>query len=121
MPVTVIPSMRFQPAVTIWGMARAKARRIASEVGPVSELPKVVAAGKRAFKNEPSGFTTFSGRSNPALCGTSALISIRKVSSSAEAVDEYGALTKPGVCGEEPEKSKVMSDPATVTARLIFI
>src|SRR5215211_2997562 len=113
--------MRFQPAVTICGMACAKARKMASEVGPVSELPNVVAAGKRALRKEPSGLMIFNGRNNPALCGMSELISIRKVSSSADAVAEKGALTKPAVCGEEPVKSKVISDPATVTARLIFI
>src|SRR5690606_19588156 len=113
--------MRFQPAVTIFGSACAKARKIASDVGPVIELPKVVAAGKRALRKDPSGLTMRIGRRMPALCGTSGLISIRKVSSNAEAVAEYGALTKPGVCGDEPVKSNVTSSPETVTARLILI
>src|SRR5574338_934818 len=117
----VKPIIRFQPAVTIFGSACENARKIASDVGPVIELPKVVAAGKRALRNEPSGFTIRIGRRMPALCGTSGLISIRKVSSRADAVAECGALTKPGVCGDEPVKSNVTSSPDTVTARLIFI
>ena len=43
--MTAKPKKRFQPAVTMRGRAWAKARRMASEVGPVIELPKVVAAG----------------------------------------------------------------------------
>src|SRR3990172_4801843 len=120
-PETAKPRKRFHPAVTILGSACEKARNIASEVGPVIELPKVVAAGKRAFRNEPSGFTMRIGRRIPALCGMSGLISIRNVSSRAEAVADWGALTKPGVCGEDPEKSNVTCSPRRLTARLIFI
>jgi len=57
----------------------------------------------------------------PALWGMSGLISIRKVSSSADAVAECGALTKPGVCGEEPVKSKLICSPLTITASWIFM
>ena len=85
------------------------------------ELPNVVAAGKPAFRNEPSGLTMRIARNRPALCGMSGLISIRNVSISADAVAAYGALTNPGVCGDEPLKSKLTSPPRTVTARLIFI
>ena len=94
---------------------------IASDVGPVMELPKVVAAGKAALRNEPSGLTMRMGRCSPALWGMSGSISIRKVSIVADAVAAKGALTKPGVCGEEPVKSKRIVPPSTVTSRRIVI
>ena len=75
---------------------REKARKIASELGPVIEFPNMVAAGKRALRNEPFRLTICIGPNLPALCGISGLISIRKVSGSAEALTEYGALTKYG-------------------------
>ena len=38
-----------------------------------------------------------------------------------EAVAEYGALTKPGVCGDEPLKSKTISSPVTRTVSAMRI
>jgi hypothetical protein len=49
----------------------------------VIEFPNVVAAGKRALKNEPPELTMCIGRNMPALCGMSGLLSIRDLSNSA--------------------------------------
>ena len=51
----VNPKNLFHPAVTFSGRACARALKMASELGPVMLLPKVVAAGKLALRNDPSG------------------------------------------------------------------
>ena len=79
-----MPSIRFHPADTRSGTAGASARKIASECGPASVLPKVVAAGKPAFRMHPGGMCTWIGRRTPSLCGRSGSSSMRSVSRIAE-------------------------------------
>ena len=97
MPDTANASIRFQPAVTLSGIASESAFNIASALGPVMLLPKVVAAGYFAFKKVPSGICTCSALRRPSLWAISGSINIKKVRITADMLAPRGALAKPSV------------------------